>query len=224
MSSDDAAMARAGSPHAPTLLDEAKTFWAHRNPPLIAALFLIGLAYRIALGRWRWWDLGVVAIAILIQPFIEWLIHVFVLHAKPLHILGRTFDSVAARKHREHHTDPRRIEWIFVPLPALFQLLVVVVVISFLVTSTTPLAATAFTWSLAMLLTYEWVHYLIHSRYQPKSCAYRYLWRSHRLHHFRNEHYWFGITAPTADMVLRTAPDKDAVPTSTTVRSIGEQV
>lgn len=220
---DDARMARSGSPEAPTLQAEAKIFWSHRNPPLIAALLLLGGAYRLGLGEWRWWDLGVVAIAVAMQPFVEWLIHVFVLHAKPLRLFGRTYDSMAARKHREHHTDPRRIEWIFLPLPALFQLVVIVAVVSLLVTSTTPLAVTAFAWTLAMLLVYEWIHFLIHSRYRPRSRAYRYLWRSHRLHHFRNEHYWFGITAPTADIVLRTAPDKDAVPTSTTCRTIGEQ-
>lgn len=223
LSSEDSTMARSDSPQAPTLLDEARTFWGHRNPPLIAALLIAALAYRVSLGQWRWWDLGVIAIAIGIQPFVEWVIHVFVLHAKPLRLFGRTYDSMAARKHREHHTDPRRIEWIFVPLSALVQLFIIIFVVSFLVTSTTPLAATAFSWTLAMLLIYEWVHYLIHSRYQPKSRAYRYLWRSHRLHHFRNEHYWFGITAPTADVVLRTAPDKDAVPTSTTCRNIAEQ-
>lgn len=222
LSSEDETLARAGSPHSPTLAEEAQTFWSHRNPPLIAILLLIGMTLRISIGEWRWWDLGVVVIAIGIQPFVEWLIHVFVLHAKPLRVIGRSYDSMAARKHREHHADPRKIEWIFLPSPALAQLLLIVVGISFLVTSTTPLAMTALTWTLAMLLIYEWVHFLIHSRYKPKTRAYRYIWRSHRLHHFRNEHYWFGITSPTADIVLRTAPDKDAVATSTTCRTIGQ--
>jgi hypothetical protein len=70
-------------------------------------------------------------------------------------------------------------------------------------------------------LLYEWTHYLIHSDYRPRSRAYRALWRNHRLHHYKNEHYWFTITtAGTADRVLRTYPDPQEVETSSTVRDL----
>jgi sterol desaturase/sphingolipid hydroxylase (fatty acid hydroxylase superfamily) len=47
------------------------------------------------------------------------------------------------------------------------------------------------------------------------------MWRAHRLHHFRNEHYWFGVTMHLGDRVLRTYPAKDAVPPSATARTLG---
>jgi len=37
---------------------------------------------------------------------------------------------------------------------------------------------------------YEWVHYLTHTSYRPRTAFYRRMWRNHRLHHFKNEHYW----------------------------------
>ena len=40
-------------------------------------------------------------------------------------------------------------------------------------------------------MVYEWCHYLIHTDYKPKTAVYRAIWRNHRLHHFKNEHYWF---------------------------------
>ena len=73
----------------------------------------------------------------------------------------------------------------------------------------------------AMLLTYEWTHFLIHSSYQPRSWYYRYIHRAHRLHHYKNEKYWFGVTNPIADYALRTHPAKDAVATSPTARTLG---
>ena len=32
---------------------------------------------------------------------------------------------------------------------------------------------------------------------------YQRLWRNHRLHHFKNEHYWFGVTMLSGDRLLR---------------------
>src|SRR5436305_565461 len=73
----------------------------------------------------------------------------------------------------------------------------------------------------AMLLAYEWAHFLIHSSYSPRSWYYRYIWRAHRLHHYRNERYWYGVTIHLADHILRTFPQRDAVETSPTARTLG---
>lgn len=43
---------------------------------------------------------------------------------------------------------------------------------------------------------------------------------SHRLHHYRNEHFWFGLTNDFGDRVLRTNPAKEEVPASRTARKI----
>jgi len=67
---------------------------------------------------------------------------------------------------------------------------------------------------------YEWVHYLIHTAYVPRTRAYRSVWRNHRLHHFKNEHYWHGITNTIADHALGTFPDHRDVPRSPTARTL----
>ena len=72
----------------------------------------------------------------------------------------------------------------------------------------------------AMALLYEWSHFLIHTDYKPKTRAYRHLYDNHRWHHYRNEHYWFGITSTIGDQVLRTAPGRDDVPVSATAKSL----
>ena len=46
------------------------------------------------------------------------------------------------------------------------------------------------------------------------------LYNHHRLHHYRNEQYWFGITNTLGDQVLGTAPDKDDVPVSKTAKNL----
>jgi len=48
-------------------------------------------------------------------------------------------------------------------------------------------------------------------------------WRNHRLHHFKNERYWFGVTSTVGDRVIGTLPDQSTVPRSPTARSLGDQ-
>jgi len=55
--------------------------------------------------------------------------------------------------------------------------------------------------------------------------VYRAIWRNHRRHHFKNEHYWFTVTSSgTADRVLRTYPDPAVVDTSPTARNLHADV
>ncbi len=206
---------------ATTLAEEARFFWSHRNARLISAAFLTAVAVRVSLADWRLSDLAVVAVLIALEPFVEWMIHVFILHFKPRTIFGREIDPLVARKHRAHHSDPRKVEWIFVPMPVLTRAVPVILLIYILVLPTFRLGVTASATGLGILLTYEWTHYLIHSRYQPRSRLYRYIWRAHRLHHFKNEKYWFGVTVHTADHILGTFPKKDEVDTSPTCKTLG---
>jgi hypothetical protein len=69
-------------------------------------------------------------------------------------------------------------------------------------------------------LVYEWIHFLVHTDYKPRSAAYRRLYVGHRLHHYRNENYWYGVTRRFGDTVLRTDPAKDDVPLSPTCLSL----
>ena len=80
--------------------------------------------------------------------------------------------------------------------------------------------ATGFAAAVFLSLAYEWTHYLIHTDYMPRTRFYRSLWRGHRLHHYRNENYWFGVTNHLGDRVLGTNPAKDAVPVSATARTL----
>ncbi|HWC14258.1 MAG TPA: sterol desaturase family protein [Actinomycetota bacterium] len=208
---------------ATTLAEEARFFWSHRNARLISGAFAAALALRVALGGWTRWDIVVVAALIAAEPFVEWMIHVFILHFKPRKIFGRYVDPLVSRKHRAHHSDPRKVEWIFVPMPVLTRAVPVILLLYILLFPTFRLGVTASATGLGILLTYEWTHYLIHSRYQPRSRLYRYVWRAHRLHHYKNEKYWFGVTVHAADHVLGTFPAKDAVETSPTCRTLGAE-
>jgi sterol desaturase/sphingolipid hydroxylase (fatty acid hydroxylase superfamily) len=71
-----------------------------------------------------------------------------------------------------------------------------------------------------ILLSYEWCHFLIHTPYRPRRRYYKAIWRNHRLHHYKNERYWFGVTSVVGDRVIGTDPDQRAVQRSPTARSL----
>jgi hypothetical protein len=202
-----------------TLGGAASLFAAQLGPRVMAVYVGLALAARLAIGGFSGRDLLAAAVLIALEPFTEWVIHVFMLHFKPRTLFGRTVDLDVAIKHRAHHADPTDLELVFVPLRMLFTGVPVVWAL-FLLLGPPEVATTLILTSTLMLSLYEWTHFLIHQPYRPKTRYYRAIWRAHRLHHFRNEHYWFGVTVSVGDYVLGTFPDKSSVPVSPTARTL----
>ena len=196
-------------------------FIGHDSPRVLIPLTAAAVLARAGLGGWKRRDLGIAAGILAAEPFTEWVIHVFVLHFRPRTVRGRAVDPAVARKHRAHHADPRDEDLIFVPMGVLRLALPAAVVGWGIGERDARRALTGIATSWAMLTTYEWTHFLIHSSYRPRHSVYRRIWRAHRLHHFRNENYWFGVTTHLGDRILGTFPDRDAVPRSATARTLG---
>jgi hypothetical protein len=218
------ARAPAGPPHAvvlPATIREAlPVFLRHGSPRVILAALAAALVARIAVGGLGWMDLLPILATALFWPVQEWLIHVFVLHAKPREIAGRSLDFAVPQSHRAHHREPWRLELIFIPFRSFSYSLPVLIGLWFLLTPNAQLALTGLCFYLVLTLHYEWIHFLVHTRVWPKTRLYQRLWQNHRLHHFKNEHYWYGVTMLSGDRLLHTAPRPADVPVSPTVRTL----
>jgi hypothetical protein len=196
-------------------------FLRHASPRILLAALALALGARVARGGFGLRDLLPLAALALLWPLQEWLIHVVVLHWKPRRALGRTLDFAVPRKHRAHHADPTDPSLVFIPLHSYLYTLPGVALLWWLATPDAALALTGIAGHLTLALHYEWVHFLVHTRWRPRWRPYRALWRNHRLHHYKNEHYWFGVTRLGADRWLGTQPARGAVPTSPTCRTLG---
>ncbi|MFI7672508.1 sterol desaturase family protein [Actinophytocola sp. NPDC049390] len=201
--------------------DAARAFWRHPSPWLIGVLLTAAVTARVLVGDWRLSDAWTPLVMLAVFPFFEWAVHVCVLHWRPRHVGRVTVDPLLSRKHRAHHADPRDIPLVFIPWQVHLWLVPLAVAIGLLAFPRPALGLTFLSVVGLLGLGYEWTHYLIHSDYRPRSRVYRAIWRNHRLHHYKNEHYWFTVTSSgTADRVLGTYPDPATVATSPTVRDL----
>jgi sterol desaturase/sphingolipid hydroxylase (fatty acid hydroxylase superfamily) len=197
----------------------AQEFSRHLTPWLLAAAVVGTWTWRALAGSVGLADLAVLGGYLLLFPLIEWVLHTSLLHWRPRSLGPVTIDPLVARKHREHHADPDDLELIFIPLSALLTGGAVIAAVAWLLPA--PLGATFAAVAVSLGLVYEWVHYLVHTDYRPRSAPYRAIWRHHRLHHYKNENYWFTVTTTnTADRLLGTQPAPNEVPTSPTARDL----
>ncbi len=172
-------------------------------------------------------DAIAVAVTVLGAGTVEWVIHRHLLHAPEGTARMRLFGT--GRGHREHHRRPSHLGWITLsPLDVIAFVLGLVPftaawtgVLSLLPgVGFAPLFTSALVLVAIALAHYEWTHLLVHSGYRPKSRHYAAVARHHRLHHYRNEDYWLGVTSNTGDRLLHTLPDKTDVVPSPTARSL----
>jgi hypothetical protein len=213
-----------------TLGQAWRAFSVKQGPRIVAAGILVALVVRVAAGAPTWRDALAVAVMIAAYPLSEWAIHVHVLHLRPLMIRGRPVELPSSASHRAHHEDPHRLDLVNLGPVEAFGLLAVVVpvvvglvaLVVDLVAGGVPLAPviTAVLTGYVLVGIYEWTHFLIHTARRPRSRAFRNVARTHRLHHFKNEHAWFGVATTLGDRVMGTSPDPSEVERSPTARTL----
>jgi hypothetical protein len=213
-----------------TLGGAAREFLHRRSIWVILAVVVLTAALRLAIGGIDWRDAVAVAVMLVVYPFGEWAIHVYVLHMKPFELRGRRFDPPAAKGHRAHHRHPNDLWVLLLEAPELAQLMLLAVpatialvaVPVWLLAGSIPLGVlvSAALTAYVLIGLYEWTHFLIHTAYRPRSRYYRAVWRNHRLHHFKNEHFWHGVTNNLSDRLLGTDPDQRSVGRSETARTL----
>lgn len=206
----------------------ARAFFAHGSPRVIVAAASVALIARFIVGSWSLADVLLTAITAALVGPVEWMIHLFLLHASDDSFAMRRLGT--GRGHRQHHLDPHDLDWLL--LRGVDAAVYVAVIAAFtalwslpllLVTGSATLGpyVTALVVAFAALGHYEWTHLLVHAHYRPRSRFYARLARNHRFHHYRNERFWLGVTSNVGDRLLHTLPaDKSDVPLSDTARTL----
>ena len=210
----------------------ARTFATTGSGQVVVPVVLVALALRAVLGAagwaWGWADLVMAVVVVVMTGPVEWVLHRHVLHAPVESFTTRRLGLGLG--HRQHHLDPPEMQWLM--LRGIEMAIFLGILAAFTVLWSLPLAwalgggllgpyLTAFVVTAFAAGHYEWTHLLVHTAYRPRSRYYARLARNHRRHHYRNEHYWLGVTSNLGDRLMHTLPTgDDSVPRSETARSL----
>ena len=123
------------------------------------------------------------------------------------------------RLHYDHHTEPERLDLLFLPVWFLIPNLAITALGFALIFGRATVASAMFGVTLA-IFQYEWVHYVAHVPYQPRTRVGRWLKQYHLRHHFISEKFWFGVSNPSMDFIGRTYKAARDVTCSATTRKL----
>ena len=181
---------------------------------LLAAVLVEGLAFlsgRIEPG------FAMILLGALLFYLSEYGLHRFAFHAPPLP--WPPVRKLQHRLHYDHHVEPNRLDLLFLPLWFLVPNLAIATALVALAFGAEPSLSALFGMMLA-ILHYEWVHYVAHIPYQPRTRFGRSLKQYHLRHHFISEKHWFGVSNPSLDGVFGTFRGPEATEKSSTVRRL----
>jgi hypothetical protein len=182
-----------------------------------AATILSALALAVLGPSWA------VAVESVVAGVAGWALAEYVFHRFVLHLPrppGRILRYLHARLHWRHHQEPDDPAYLFIPLWGSVGLWGMSIGFGHWAAGWAGAAGASLGLSIA-LLHYETTHLAAHVAYAPRTRWGKFMKRFHRLHHYKNERYWFGVTHPGADMIVGTWPDQASVERSATARTLG---
>jgi 4-hydroxysphinganine ceramide fatty acyl 2-hydroxylase len=193
------------------------SFWRHGSNTLllVLALGLAALFATHALG-FAVPSVGVIAIGALVFFVSEYTTHRFMLHAAPQK--NAFVLRLQHRLHYDHHVNPSQLDLLFLPAWFVVPVAALTLAIYLAATRNWSTSAALLLGSVLGLLWYEWVHYVAHIPFVPKTPFGRWIKKYHLWHHFKNERMWFGVTNPSMDLVGRTYARVDEIDRSDTTR------
>ncbi len=171
------------------------------------------------LRNWSAWV--AIACGIVLFYISEYTTHRFAFHSKPPK--NPTMLKILKRLHYDHHEYPRDLHLLFLPLWYSIPNLTIAWLAAWAVTQNKMLALCVTTGVSVSLIYYEWAHFVAHRSIIPRTRWGKWMKKYHLWHHYKNEHYWFGVTNPGMDFVGRTYVDVNAIELSPTVRKLYDE-
>ena len=143
----------------------------------------LALGARIYVGQWSWRDVLPPLALLAAQPFVEWVIHKYLLHLRRSSCSAARIELYGSIQHRNHHLAPSDLDRVLLKPIEVVSFLVQIAIVIALITArrprcrsggrSSPLALTGITFAYLGLLRYEWSHFLIHTPYVPRTRWYR---------------------------------------------------
>ncbi len=193
------------------------TFFRHgSNSVLIGIALALSVLFAAHMLAFAPLSLAAVAIGALVFFGSEYTTHRFMFHAPPQK--NAFVLKLQHRLHYDHHVTPDELGLLFLPVWFVLPVASLTFAIFFAITRDLSLSAAMLLGAVLGLFYYEWVHYVAHIPFVPKTRFGRWIKKYHLWHHFKNERMWFGVTNPSMDFVGRSYARVDEVERSGSTR------
>jgi sterol desaturase/sphingolipid hydroxylase (fatty acid hydroxylase superfamily) len=194
-----------------------RDFFLHFDILVMLGIFLVVVGFlmtmELSLSAFLFFAIGIIA-----YMFSEYLTHRFFFHIKSPK--NAFLLKLIKRLHYDHHKKPNDLKLLFLPIwysaPSLFILCLLFYFVSGSISASLAFA----TGILFMFFVYEWKHYVAHRPLKPKTRFGKWLKKTHILHHYKNENYWYGVSTPFVDALFGTLKDEKDVETSQTAKDL----
>jgi sterol desaturase/sphingolipid hydroxylase (fatty acid hydroxylase superfamily) len=146
----------------------------------------------------RWMIVGVFFAGTFFWTFFEYVMHRWLFHIEAESKFGKRVIYIV---HGNHHHYPRDKQRLFMPpVPSLLLATLIFGLQYLLLGKYVFLFCPGFIFGYLM---YGTIHYAIHA-YNPPFKWMKALWRNHHLHHYKDEHNYFGVSSTLWDHVFGT--------------------
>lgn len=181
------------------------------GPRTSLLLIVLGGSLRVWVGDWHWFEAVSPLVLMFGWALLEWALHGYLLHGRPLPLTGWRISSTLAHMHHKHHEDP----WDFGTLHYKGRTILLAWAVCMLVSSllcTLRIGLTLSTIFLVLVEIHQWCHLLTHSKIQVRSPFLRRLVKNHIDHHVVDQRKWLGVTSFWADAWLGTGGTRTRSP------------
>ncbi|EIT85687.1 fatty acid hydroxylase [Fictibacillus macauensis ZFHKF-1] len=185
---------------------------------VVMGILMVGCMISAAVIDPIWTHLLYFGIGIVVFMFSEYGIHRFLFHLKTPK--NQWFLKFLKRLHYDHHKTPNDLKLLFLPIWYSIPNLSILAIIFYAIVRNVPASLAFGSGLIAMLLVYEWKHYIAHRPIKPRTKFGMWLKKTHTLHHFKNENYWYGVSTPFVDALFGTLKNEKEVETSATARDL----
>ena len=193
------------------------TFFRHgSNTVLIGLALVLSVLFAAHVLAFAPLSLAAVAIGALVFFGSEYTTHRFMFHAPPQK--NAFVLKLQHRLHYDHHVTPDELGLLFLPVWFVLPVASLTFAIFFAITRDLSVSAAMLVGAVLGLFYYEWVHYVAHIPFVPKTRFGRWIKKYHLWHHFKNERMWFGVTNPSMDFVGRSYARVDEIERSGSTR------
>lgn len=138
----------------------------------------------------------------------EYVAHRFVLHGLLKSLLPKAYEG-----HELHHIEPTDIRYLLTPLTYSVPLHIAFWITACLVFHSVHTGSAAMFGLSLYQLDYEWTHFVSHRPIMPRTRWGKWMKKYHLLHHYKNPHFWYGVTNPAIDMIVGTNANAKEIPT-----------